>query len=42
MQVLDATFGAAACLAFLSELLPKDPHANADEPATLTSAQVCC
>ncbi|DBA75355.1 TPA: hypothetical protein ACH3X1_010624 [Trebouxia sp. C0004] len=40
MQVLDSTFGAAACLAFLSELLPKDPHANADEPATLTSAQV--
>ncbi|KAL0021594.1 hypothetical protein WJX79_001497 [Trebouxia sp. C0005] len=40
LQVLDSTFGAAACLAFLSELLPKDQHANADEPATLATAQI--
>lgn len=41
MQVLDLHFGAAACLEFLSELLPRDPYANAEEPARLTSAQVC-
>lgn len=40
MQVLDLHFGAAACLEFLSELLPRDPFANAEEPARLTSAQV--
>ncbi len=42
MHVLDSTFGATASLAFLSELLPKDPYASIDEPDTLTSSEVRC
>ena len=42
LHVLDATFGAAASLAFLSHLLPQDSYSSADESAMLTAAQVTC